>query len=115
MTGTLPDLAPDLRAVLERHADRLDLDLIERALQRVRAPLAWRGRLHAPSAGRGLWRFPRTAGSFRDIPPQHGERSGAAAREVRAERGRSGRRSAPVGDQGDLASYLIFLGYSYRF
>ena len=33
MTGTLPDLAPDLRAVLERHADRLDLDLIERALR----------------------------------------------------------------------------------
>jgi GTP pyrophosphokinase len=29
----LPDLAPDLRAVLERHADRLDLDLIERALR----------------------------------------------------------------------------------
>ena len=33
MTGTLPDLAPDLRAVLERHADRLDLELIERALR----------------------------------------------------------------------------------
>ena len=33
VTGTLPDLAPDLRAVLERHADRLDLDLIERALR----------------------------------------------------------------------------------
>ena len=33
MTGTLPDLAPDLRAILERHADRLDLDLIERALR----------------------------------------------------------------------------------
>ncbi len=33
MTGTLPDIAPDLRAVLERHADRLDLDLIERALR----------------------------------------------------------------------------------
>ena len=33
MTGTLPDLAPDLRAVLDRHADRLDLDLIERALR----------------------------------------------------------------------------------
>ena len=32
-TGTLPDLAPDLRAVLDRHADRLDLDLIERALR----------------------------------------------------------------------------------
>jgi GTP pyrophosphokinase len=29
----LPDIAPDLRAVLERHADRLDLDLIERALR----------------------------------------------------------------------------------
>ncbi|MEP6571175.1 MAG: bifunctional (p)ppGpp synthetase/guanosine-3',5'-bis(diphosphate) 3'-pyrophosphohydrolase [Gemmatimonadota bacterium] len=33
MTGTLPDLAPEFRAVLERHADRLDLDLIERALR----------------------------------------------------------------------------------
>jgi GTP pyrophosphokinase len=33
VTGTLPDLAPDLRAVLERHADRLDLDLIDRALR----------------------------------------------------------------------------------
>ena len=33
MTGTLPDLAPDLRAILERHADRLDLDLIDRALR----------------------------------------------------------------------------------
>ena len=33
VTGTLPDLAPDLRAVLERHADRLDLELIERALR----------------------------------------------------------------------------------
>ena len=33
MTGTLPDLAPDLRAVLERHADRLDLELIDRALR----------------------------------------------------------------------------------
>ncbi|MBA3556213.1 MAG: HD domain-containing protein, partial [Gemmatimonadales bacterium] len=33
MTGTLPDLAPDLSAVLERHSDRLDLDLIDRALR----------------------------------------------------------------------------------
>ena len=33
VTGTLPDLAPDLSAVLERHADRLDLDLIDRALR----------------------------------------------------------------------------------
>ena len=33
MTGTLPDLAPDLRAVLEKHADRLDLDLVDRALR----------------------------------------------------------------------------------
>jgi GTP diphosphokinase / guanosine-3',5'-bis(diphosphate) 3'-diphosphatase len=33
VTGTLPHLAPDLRAILERHADRLDLDLIERALR----------------------------------------------------------------------------------
>src|SRR6185312_2774529 len=33
VTGTLPDLAPDLRAVLERHADRLDLELVERALR----------------------------------------------------------------------------------
>jgi guanosine-3',5'-bis(diphosphate) 3'-pyrophosphohydrolase len=33
VTGTLPDLAPDFRAALERHADRLDLELIERALR----------------------------------------------------------------------------------
>ena len=33
MTGTLPALSPDFRAVLDRHADRLDLDLIERALR----------------------------------------------------------------------------------
>src|SRR5204862_6869763 len=33
VTGTLPDLAAALRAVLERHADRLDLDLIDRALR----------------------------------------------------------------------------------
>lgn len=33
MTSTLPDLAPDLRAVLERHADRLDIETIERALR----------------------------------------------------------------------------------
>ena len=33
MTGTLPALAPDLRAVLERHADRLDLELVDRALR----------------------------------------------------------------------------------
>lgn len=33
MTGVLPDLAPGLRAMLERHADRLDLELIERALR----------------------------------------------------------------------------------
>jgi guanosine-3',5'-bis(diphosphate) 3'-pyrophosphohydrolase len=33
VTGTLPDLAPDLRAVLERHADRLDLELVDRALR----------------------------------------------------------------------------------
>jgi guanosine-3',5'-bis(diphosphate) 3'-pyrophosphohydrolase len=33
VTGTLPDLAPGLRAVLERHADRLDLELIDRALR----------------------------------------------------------------------------------
>ena len=33
MTSLLPDLAPDLRAVLERHADRLDLELIDRALR----------------------------------------------------------------------------------
>ncbi len=33
MTSTLPDLAPALSAVLEKHADRLDLDLIDRALR----------------------------------------------------------------------------------
>ena len=33
MTSTLPELAPALSAVLERHADRLDLDLIDRALR----------------------------------------------------------------------------------
>ncbi|MDQ3223812.1 MAG: hypothetical protein M3Q75_10140, partial [Gemmatimonadota bacterium] len=32
-TGTPPELAPDLRAVLERHADRLDLELVDRALR----------------------------------------------------------------------------------
>ena len=32
-TGSLPELAPDLRAVLERHADRLDLELVDRALR----------------------------------------------------------------------------------
>ena len=33
MTSTLPELAPDLSAVLDKHADRLDLDLIDRALR----------------------------------------------------------------------------------
>ena len=33
MTGVLIDLAPGLRAVLNRHADRLDLELIDRALR----------------------------------------------------------------------------------
>ena len=33
MTGTLPDIAPDFRALLERHADRLDLEAIDRALR----------------------------------------------------------------------------------
>jgi GTP pyrophosphokinase len=33
VTGTLPDIAPDFRALLERHADRLDLDQIDRALR----------------------------------------------------------------------------------
>ena len=33
MIGTLPSLAPDLGAVLERHADRLDLEMVERALR----------------------------------------------------------------------------------
>jgi GTP diphosphokinase / guanosine-3',5'-bis(diphosphate) 3'-diphosphatase len=33
VTVTVPDLAPGLRAVLERHADRLDLELIDRALR----------------------------------------------------------------------------------
>ncbi|HUL71236.1 MAG TPA: bifunctional (p)ppGpp synthetase/guanosine-3',5'-bis(diphosphate) 3'-pyrophosphohydrolase [Gemmatimonadales bacterium] len=33
MTGTLPELAPEFRSVLERHADKLDLELIERALR----------------------------------------------------------------------------------
>jgi len=33
VTGTLPDLAPDFRTLLERHADRLDLEQIDRALR----------------------------------------------------------------------------------
>lgn len=33
MNETLLDLAPDFRAALERHADRLDLELIDRALR----------------------------------------------------------------------------------
>ena len=33
MTSTLPDLAPDLSAVLQKHAERLDVDLIDRALR----------------------------------------------------------------------------------
>ena len=33
VTGTLPDLAPDFRALLERHADRLDLEQVDRALR----------------------------------------------------------------------------------
>src|SRR5512146_850666 len=33
MTSILPELAPDLMVVLERHADRLDVDLIDRALR----------------------------------------------------------------------------------
>jgi GTP pyrophosphokinase len=33
VTGTLPDIAPDFRALLERHADRLDLEQIDRALR----------------------------------------------------------------------------------
>jgi GTP pyrophosphokinase len=33
MTGTLPDIAPDFRALLERHADRLDREQIDRALR----------------------------------------------------------------------------------
>ena len=33
VTATLPELAPDLSAVLDKHADRLDLDLIDRALR----------------------------------------------------------------------------------
>jgi GTP pyrophosphokinase len=33
VTSTLPELAPGLRAVLERHADRLDLELVDRALR----------------------------------------------------------------------------------
>jgi guanosine-3',5'-bis(diphosphate) 3'-pyrophosphohydrolase len=33
VTETLLDLAPDFRAALERHADRLDLELIDRALR----------------------------------------------------------------------------------
>lgn len=33
MTGLVPDLAPELRTVLERHADRLDLEVIDRALR----------------------------------------------------------------------------------
>jgi guanosine-3',5'-bis(diphosphate) 3'-pyrophosphohydrolase len=33
LTGTLPDVAPDFRTLLERHADRLDLEQIDRALR----------------------------------------------------------------------------------
>ncbi|HUG28061.1 MAG TPA: bifunctional (p)ppGpp synthetase/guanosine-3',5'-bis(diphosphate) 3'-pyrophosphohydrolase [Gemmatimonadales bacterium] len=33
MTSTLPEITPAFRALLERHADRLDLELIERALR----------------------------------------------------------------------------------
>ncbi len=33
MTGTLPDIAPEFRVLLERHADRLDLEQIDRALR----------------------------------------------------------------------------------
>ena len=33
VAGSLPELAPELRAVLERHADRLDLELVDRALR----------------------------------------------------------------------------------
>ncbi|MDZ4865646.1 MAG: bifunctional (p)ppGpp synthetase/guanosine-3',5'-bis(diphosphate) 3'-pyrophosphohydrolase [Gemmatimonadota bacterium] len=33
MTGTLPDIAPEFRTLLERHRDRLDLDQIDRALR----------------------------------------------------------------------------------
>ena len=33
MTAPTLDLAPELRAMLAKHADRLDLDLIERALR----------------------------------------------------------------------------------
>jgi len=33
VTGTLPDVAPEFRALLARHADRLDLELIDRALR----------------------------------------------------------------------------------
>ncbi len=33
MTSTLPETTPAFRALLERHADRLDLELIERALR----------------------------------------------------------------------------------
>ncbi|MFN2316375.1 MAG: bifunctional (p)ppGpp synthetase/guanosine-3',5'-bis(diphosphate) 3'-pyrophosphohydrolase, partial [Gemmatimonadales bacterium] len=33
MTSTLPEITPAFRALLERHADRLDLELIDRALR----------------------------------------------------------------------------------
>jgi guanosine-3',5'-bis(diphosphate) 3'-pyrophosphohydrolase len=33
VTGILPDVAPEFRALLARHADRLDLELIDRALR----------------------------------------------------------------------------------
>jgi len=33
VTGTLPDIAPEFRTLLERHADRLDLEQIDRALR----------------------------------------------------------------------------------
>ncbi len=33
VTGTLPEISPDFRTLLERHADRLDLEQIDRALR----------------------------------------------------------------------------------
>ncbi len=33
VTGTLPEVSPDFRTLLERHADRLDLEQIDRALR----------------------------------------------------------------------------------
>ena len=78
VTGTLPDLAPDLRAVLERHADRLDLDLIERALRFSAS--AHRGQKRMSGEDFVSHSIARRADPGRAAPRQHHHRRGAAAR-----------------------------------